>query len=119
MAPFANGVDLEKGLAAAGQTPRRASSLGVQFNTVKPGMILPGMDYAQRMFHYTYSSADEILFMEFRLLQRLNLVELQNELARIKAAVWSEMSASEGDLKKLRITMHEYGKNASILRRKM
>ena len=119
MAPFADDVDLEKGLAAAGQTPRRAGSLGVQFNNVKPGMILPGMDYAQRMFHYTYSSADEILFMECRLLQWLNLVEIQNELARIKAAVWSEISASEGDLEKLRITMHEYAKNASIPRREI
>jgi|SRR5580700_11828258 hypothetical protein len=109
MAPI-NEVDLEKGRAP--QTPRRKASLGVDFSSVQPGMILPGMDYAQRLFHYTYSTAeDRPFFMEFRLLQRLNLIDLQNELARSKAAVWNGMRASKSDLQTLRITMHEYGEN--------
>jgi hypothetical protein len=106
-----NDVDLEKGLAAARPSPERTTSLGINFDQVQPGTILPGMNYEQRIFHYTCHSADErMLFMEFGILQRLNLIEFQNELAQIKGAIGIGMSASAGNIQKLRVTMREYGK---------
>ena len=75
------------------------------------GLIKDGMRYSQRVFHHTYAcQSEDVQFLEFRLLQRLNLVQLQNELARHKAAIWEGMEASEEELKAVRGTLHDYGK---------
>jgi hypothetical protein len=114
MAGVQRDVDLEKAAAGIANYPK-IPPLGIDID-VQPGMLLPEMSYEQRLFHYTYSTADEkLLFMGFRLLQRLNLVHLQNELAQLKSAVWKDMSADRKDLKKLRVTMHEYGKQSSFV----
>jgi hypothetical protein len=113
MAASSNDLDLEKG-SASNANPGENSSLGVI--DVQPGMLLPEMSYQQRLFHYTYSTADDkLLFMQSRLLQRLNLVHLQNELAQLKIAVWKDMSANHSDMQKLRVTMHEYSKQIILL----
>ena len=114
MAASTNDIDLERAFSTINVDPGETSSLGIHVN-VQPGMLLPEMSYAQRLFHYTYSTADEKLpFMGFRLLQRLNLVHLQNELAKLKIAVWKDMRANESDMQKLRVTMHQYGKQYLI-----
>ena len=75
-----------------------------------PGMLKDGMTYSQRLFHHTYASqTEDAHFLEFRLLQRLNLVQLQNELARHKGAIWKNMEASEDDMRCLRVTLSDYG----------
>ncbi|KAI4269808.1 MAG: hypothetical protein LQ337_007058 [Flavoplaca oasis] len=67
------------------------------------------MTYSQRLFHHTYASQRENAhFIEFRLLQRLNLVQLENELAQLKGKVWSHMDASDQDMKLLRATLRDY-----------
>ena len=54
------------------------------------------MSYAQRLFRYTYASqSEDAHFLEFRLLQRLSLTQLQNELARQKGDTWENMEISE------------------------
>ena len=69
------------------------------------------MSYTQRLFRHTYASqSEDAHFLEFRLLQRLSLAQLQNELARQKGDIWGNMEASEEDLRNLRKTLHEYGK---------
>ena len=74
------------------------------------GKLDDNMTYPQRLFHHTYASQNEDAhFMEFRLLQRLNLVQLQNELARIKGKVWRNLEASEEDMKDLRVKLRDYG----------
>ena len=102
-------IDIENGIATTVEGP--AKSLDVLPEEVQPGMILPWMDYPQRLFHYTYASSDEnLLFMEFKLLQRLNITEIQNDLAKCKASVWKGMSASRQDMINLRTTLGDYSK---------
>lgn len=68
------------------------------------------MPYSQRLFHDTYASQkEEAHFVEFRLLQRLSLVQLQHELAQFKGRVWSHIEAAEQDVKFLRVTLQDYG----------
>ena len=79
----------------------------------KAGIFKDKMTYSQRLFHHTYASQNEDAhFIEFRLLQRLNLVQLQNELAQIKGEIWNNMEASEEKMKTLRVTLREYGKSS-------
>ncbi|KAH0438899.1 hypothetical protein CcaCcLH18_03045 [Colletotrichum camelliae] len=74
-----------------------------------PRRIRDDMDYAERIFHYAWQSGnDEPHILEYRMLNRINLFHLQNELAKLKAAVWTDCSAEEGDLAKLRTTLHDY-----------
>lgn len=104
-------IDLEQGIDPETANGSIKDDFGRDID-VQPGMSLPNMNYDQRLFHYTYSIADEkSSFMSFRLLQRLNLVHLQNELAQLKINVWKNMSASPEDLVTLRRTMSEYGRS--------
>ena len=76
------------------------------------GSCDPSMTYSQRLFHHTYASQNEgAHFMEFRLLQRINLVQLQNELSQMKGRVWTKLDISETDLKELRVKLREYGES--------
>ena len=69
------------------------------------------MTYNERLFHYTYASQqDEVHFMEFRILQRLNIFRLQNKLAELKASCWKELKPSDVDFENLKTTLHDYGK---------
>lgn len=77
----------------------------------KAGIFNDKMSYAQRLFHHTYASQNEdVHFIEFRLLQRLNLVQLQNELAQMKGDIWTNMEISEEKAEALRVTLRHYGK---------
>jgi hypothetical protein len=78
------------------------------------GMIYPGiyprLSYDQRVFHYADESRDEEPhLMEFRLLQWLNIIGIQNDLARHEAAVQESKNISSDTMKELRTTLHEYG----------
>jgi len=80
----------------------------------KLGVIEDGMDYDERLLHYTYATQQhELHFMEFRILQRLNIFRLQNRLARLKGNVHANLRAYESDADKLEATLHSYGKDFS------
>jgi hypothetical protein len=76
----------------------------------EPGMITHDMEYDERLFHYSYDSCDkEPSFMEFRILQLLNIVGIQNDLAKHEAGVRKDMRVSTARMKELRTALHEYG----------
>jgi hypothetical protein len=77
-----------------------------------PGKFEDGMDYFQCLFHYAYTSrTDEVHVVENRMLHRLNIFHLQNELAKLKGSIWTDMNASEDNLIKLRELLHEHGRS--------
>jgi len=81
------------------------------------GSPMPNTDnveksYSERLFNYAHAaSIREPHFLEFRLLHRLNLVHIQNDLAKFKGRILAQNSASEDDMKALRVTLHEYGES--------
>lgn len=87
-----------------------------QVETKPAGTIEDGMDYEERLFHYTYSTRhDEPHFLEYRLLQRMNIFHLQNKLALLKGSTWKDQKAVESDMDELRTTLHHYGEDFSLL----
>lgn len=71
------------------------------------------MKYSQRLYRCAVGAEqanEDPHFMIFRVLQRVNIIHIQNELARYKAIVRSEESASAEDLSQLRKLIHDYGK---------
>jgi len=75
----------------------------------EPGTINPET-VEKRLFHLSYNLCDEEpSFMEFRLLQLLNIVDIQYDLARDEATVRKDMRASNAKMKELRTKLHEYG----------
>ena len=75
----------------------------------KPGEILNGMNYSERLWHHTFATQDnDVHFLEYRVLHRLNIFDLQNQLAKLKGGFWKDSKASEEDLKTLKTTLHDY-----------
>src|SRR5437667_19040 len=102
MASSTDVIDLEKGLATVETNLNALSGGGIQ-ETVEE---THDESYKERLYHYVVGTLDDRLsFMEFHFLQRLNLIELQNELARIKVKVWNEKRASAQTMEKLRTSM--------------
>ena len=81
-----------------------------QVETKEAGVIEDGMDYENRLFHYAYATRHDLHFLEYRLLERMNIFHLQNKLARLKGSVWKEQKASDSEMDELKTTLHEYGK---------
>ncbi|ETI27969.1 hypothetical protein G647_00418 [Cladophialophora carrionii CBS 160.54] len=77
---------------------------------IEAGVIKEGMSYEDRLFHYTYATRyDELHFLEWRLLQRINIFNLQNKLARLKGTYWTKQQVSNSESDELRSTLHQYG----------
>ncbi|KAF7859663.1 hypothetical protein EAF04_008742 [Stromatinia cepivora] len=73
------------------------------------GIITDKMSYAERLFHYSYTiGLEEPHFLAFRGLQRLNIVRLQNELAKKKGVMWTNMTASDDVTQDLTSLLHQY-----------
>jgi hypothetical protein len=53
-------------------------------------------------------------FLEFGTLQRMNIVDLQNQLAKIKGKVWKDTAATPNMMTELRETLKDYGKPYDI-----
>jgi hypothetical protein len=69
-----------------------------------------GMTYDQRVVNYALESSDEDPHLiEFRLLQWLSIIRIQNDLARHERTVQEGMDISSDKMKELRTTLHEYG----------
>src|SRR5437764_5294045 len=81
-------------------------------NTTKTaGMIEDNMSYDERLFHYTYATRHgEMHFLENRTLQRMNIFRLQNKVASLKGACWTEQKVSEADWDGIKTTLHDYSK---------
>jgi hypothetical protein len=64
----------------------------------------------ERLLHYAKHSVDEKPhFIEFRLLQRLNIVEIQYDLVKRTAAALEGMDPPDTEEGSLRKSLHEYG----------
>lgn len=72
----------------------------------------PNAPPTKQLFNYvnynTYMNI-EPCFPNFGTLQRFNLTHIQQELAKWKIDVKAKPAADEGDMKKLRQLLHEYG----------
>lgn len=74
------------------------------------------MNYDERLFNFTHLTASQkMIFGEFGVLHRLNIISLQNDLARHRAAVWQGKSASKTETENLRKTLRDYGIEYSII----
>lgn len=79
--------------------------------TQKLGVIEDTMNYGERLFHYTYATRhDDVHFLEYRTLHRLNIFHLQNQLAKLKGSCWTEHDVPNATLEELKNTLHDYSK---------
>ena len=77
----------------------------------KLGIIKDDMEYSEKLFHYTYATQwDEVHFLEFRLLHRLNIFHLQNKLAKLKGRYWDTLKVSDTELTEIGTALHSYSK---------
>ena len=80
-------------------------------DTPKLGNIDDSMSYGERLFHYTYATGhDDVHFLEYRMLHRLNIFNLQNRLAKFKGSCWTQHDIPETDLLDLKGMLHDYSK---------
>ncbi|KAK4094326.1 hypothetical protein Purlil1_931 [Purpureocillium lilacinum] len=71
------------------------------------------MDEKRRLFEYvtrSLSEEEDFHFLRFEFLQRLNIVNLQVQLARIKSRIQRDGEASADDLEDLTTKLQQYGK---------
>ena len=80
---------------------------------VQPGRLHESMDESERLFHYTVAIINrqqDPFILGYELLQRLNLVNIQNDLARYKADIWKDMRASKEQMENLRKCLTNYSR---------
>lgn len=81
----------------------------------KLGTIEDNMNYGERLFHYTYATRnDDVHFLGYRMLHRLNIFRLQNQLAKLKGSSWTKHDISDTDLLELKNTLHDYSKHLNL-----
>ncbi len=68
--------------------------------------------YGKKLYRYAREVQDPH-FLEFTSLQRINILGLQNELARQKAEIAKTESVSDTQLLTLRLTLRDYGTSLS------
>jgi hypothetical protein len=73
------------------------------------GMSGDNGSYAKAVYRYAKDVRDPHM-LEFRHLQRINIAECQNALARQKASFAESGSVSTKELENLRTTFHSYGR---------
>jgi hypothetical protein len=72
--------------------------------------------YGRKLYDYS-AEVREPHFLEYRHLQRINLAELQNELAKQKAGFSKRKSVTPAELQALRTTLHSYSKSPNAFTR--
>jgi hypothetical protein len=95
-------------MSSAEQNFKNASETERSGNSVaeKPD----SQDLKKRLIDYAKTSFDQKHhFIEFRLLQWLNLVEIQYDLAKQTTTLWADPSRISVEKQSLRTTLHEYG----------
>jgi hypothetical protein len=74
------------------------------------------MRYDQELFEFVEKTKKKkIAFGEFGMLHRLNLIDIQNDIANCRAAIWGGERASKAEMGKLRVTLREYGIESNII----
>ena len=74
------------------------------------------MSYGERLFHYTYATgSNDVHFLEYRTLHRLNNFHLQNQLAELKGLYWTKCDVPHETLGDLKNRLHDYSKYISTL----
>ena len=82
----------------------------------KLGIIEDSMSAAERLFHYTFATGNnDVHFLEYRMLHRLNIFGLQNRLAELKGSFRTKHEVSNTDLLELKNTLHDYSKHLDIV----
>ncbi|OAL43453.1 hypothetical protein IQ07DRAFT_524208 [Pyrenochaeta sp. DS3sAY3a] len=67
------------------------------------------MSYEERLVQHTINTRDnEPRFLIFRSLHLLNIIRLQNDLAKCKNTIWAKGSPTSGETGKLTTLLHEY-----------
>ena len=80
------------------------------------GQITDEMSHEQRLFHHAIASMnEEASFMQFWLLQKTNLIEIQNDIARLRGQIFEKREVSSQTAKDLRVLLHEYGQSIRSL----
>lgn len=76
----------------------------------QPGAITPDMTSGQRLYHHSHATANHPLHcLEFRVLQRMNILRLQNKLATLKGTCSEKKQLDPADEDTMGRTLHEYG----------
>jgi len=89
-----------------------SSSFPVSPEPTKERSSAPNVhQYGRKLYEYS-AEVREPHFLEYRHLQRINLTELQNELARQKVAFSKTKTVTPTELQALRITLHSYSMTA-------
>ena len=84
-------------------------------DTPELGIIDDSMSYGERLFHYTYATRhDDVHFLEYRMLHRLNIFNLQNRLAKFKGSCWTRHDVQETELLDLKDMLHDYSKYLKV-----
>ncbi|RFU32648.1 hypothetical protein B7463_g3639, partial [Scytalidium lignicola] len=67
------------------------------------------LSYDQKLYKYTVDNGKKDMhFMEFQTLQRLNLVQIQNELAKLNAKARTDLAVPEEDMARIRVLLSDY-----------
>lgn len=75
------------------------------------------MTYDQRLFKFTLDFGQgEAHFLTFRGLQRLNILQLQNSLAKCKQETWKHSGFTEEHSGQLKQLLHDYSMYSTIRR---
>lgn len=77
----------------------------------KLSVIEDSIDYGENLIHYTYATQhDEVHFLEYRSLHRLNIFCLQNRLAKLKGRCLDKGNVSDEESREIENTLHRYNK---------
>jgi len=66
--------------------------------------------YDQEVYDFALKTRSKtMVFEEYGMLHRLNLIDLQNDIAECRAIIWKRRGASKAVREKLRVTLRDYG----------
>jgi hypothetical protein len=89
-----------------------------QIASVEPGGLHEGIDEPKRLFHYVnaiINNNQDPFILRYEFLQRVNLISIQNDLARCKGDIWKDGSVSKEQAEILRRLLCNYGRLFSWL----
>jgi hypothetical protein len=74
----------------------------------------PGYD--QELYEFMFDTARKnMAFGEYGMLHRLNLIDIQNDLAECRSTIWKHKGASKTVREMLRLTLRDYGIEPNII----
>jgi len=74
--------------------------------------------YGGRLFDHAWESqahSADLPLLSFDTLQRTNIIHIQNELAKLKGAIFTKETIETSDLERMRTLLHHYSKLAYFL----